>query len=155
MNVLNGLTGVATVAFKFLVAGSAAAVAGTVLLATGGVLVGAAVAFGIYKGMQRSRLKKAAQEPLRDLTKNPEAKAEHQVLLSKNKYYALKQFVVDLQRNASDVQKSTTVAYFATALNLTHEKAEAFYAELKNPDTSTEATQILADGLFRAKPVVI
>ena len=78
---------------------------------------------------------------------------KHQVLLKKNKYYALKQFVFELQRNTSEEMRATTLGYFATALKMPAEHAAVFYAELQDPDTSASATLLLADALFRGKPI--
>jgi hypothetical protein len=155
LNVLNGLTGTAAIAFKFLVAGSAAATAGTVLLAAGGVMAGAALVFGIYKLVRHLKLKKEAQVPLIDVNKATSADdlEKHQVLLKKNKYYALKQFVFELQRNTSEEMRATTLGYFETALKMPAEHAAVFYAELQDPDTSASATLLLADALFRGKPI--
>lgn len=155
MNVLNGLTGVAGIAFKFLMVGSAAATAGTVLLAAGGALALGAAAFGLYKWRQNVKLRNAANAELINLQSKPDLKDKHDALLKNNKYYALKQFVFDLQHNTSETLKATTLTYLGTALNLNIQQAEAFYAELKNPDTSVAATQHLADALFRGKAIVM
>lgn len=155
MNVLNGLTGAAGIACKFLIVGSAAATAGTVLLAAGGALAVGALFFGAYKLHQHLKLKNAANVALINTQVQPERSIEHEGLLKNNKYYALKQFVADLQSNNSVDQKNTTLDYLSTALNMSLEEVNTFYDELKNPDTSASATQLLANALFRAKPIVM
>jgi hypothetical protein len=155
MNILNGLTGAAGIAFKFLIVGSAAATAGTVLLAAGGALALGAACFGIYKWQQNVKLKNAANAALISTQREPARSVEHNKLIETNKYYALKQFVADLQSNTSEGQKNTILGYFQTALNLSREDAATFYNELKNPDTSASATQLLANALFRGKPIVM
>jgi uncharacterized membrane protein YhiD involved in acid resistance len=155
MNVLNGLTGAAGIACKFLIVGSAAATAGTVLLAAGGALAVGAALFGVYKLHQHVKLKNAANVALINTQVQPERSIEHEGLLKNNKYYALKQFVADLQSNNSVDQKNTTLDYLSTALNMSLEEVNTFYDELKNPDTSASATQLLANALFRAKPIVM
>jgi uncharacterized protein HemX len=155
MNILNGLTGAAGIAFKFLIVGSAAATAGTVLLAAGGALALGAACFGIYKWQQNVKLKNAANAALINTQSEPARSEEHNKLIKTNKYYALKQFVADLQSNTSEGQKNTILDYFQTALNLPPNDAAIFYNELKNPDTSASATQLLANALFRGKPIVM
>lgn len=155
MNILNGLTGAAGIAFKFLIVGSAAATAGTVLLAAGGALALGAACFGIYKWQQNVKLKNAANAALINTQSEPGRIKEHDKLIKTNKYYALKQFVADLQSNTSEGDKNKTINYLSTALNMLPQDAATFYNELENPDTSASATQLLANALFRGKPIVM
>ncbi len=154
MNLLNAFTGAAGIAFKFAVAGSAAATAGTVLLAAGGAFALGALGFGLYKLFKNKQLRNAANVPLKSPPFSSEKDAkDHSTRLTNNKYYALKQFVSDLQRNTSEDQQNTTLNYFKSALSMSQQHAEAFYAELRNPDTSAAATQVLANALFRGKAI--
>ena len=156
MNMVNVLTGAAGIAFKFLVAGGAVATGGILFLAAGGVLTGAALVFGIYKWRQHVKLKSAVKEPLRNPELNAQEKTKHEALLKSNKYYALKQFVSDLQRNQSQTQQDATVGYFRTVFGFSDPKdAEALYDELKDPRNNDSSIPMLANALFRGKPILM
>jgi hypothetical protein len=159
LNALNGTASLAGFALKFVVTGVAATTAGAVLLAAGGVLAVTALAFGGYKLYKHIQLKKAAAVPLRDPSSDPLEKEAHDKLMSTNKYYALKQFVFDIQNNPPPADKEKTIKFFETVFKMTPDHARAFYAELEQkpgPENPVhQASQLLADALFRGKPILM
>ena len=147
-NMANAMTGAFGLGVKIATVAGGGLALGSALMITGGVVGAAALGFAVWKYAKYRKTKQQASEPLRHPVRQ---KAEHDKLMKTNKYYALRFFVNQIQKQPEAINIPKTLAYFKTALRLDDAQAQHLFNKLQS--NAPGSMQQLADALFRGQPI--